>query len=82
VSGMSKVGTKFKIGDKVKYTSGTWGDDNENPLWNGVCGQISGVVDNIEIFDGGLPFGVRWSNGEHNSYRYVDLEYLVGDWDK
>jgi len=26
---------KFKVGDRVKYTSNYWGEDKYNPLWKG-----------------------------------------------
>jgi hypothetical protein len=67
----------FKVGDKVKYVSGEYGDEIANPLWGGINGKIEGVVVKKEIFDlDSLPIQVHWSNGFDNDYRPIDLEHI------
>ena len=72
---------KFKVGSRVIYTSGNFGDAVNNPLWNGKYGQIVGTI--IEVKDEGFPLRVRWDNGWENTYRYEDLEiwrtFKIGD---
>jgi len=64
---------KFKIGDRIKYTSKVWGDAISNPLWGGSLGKIAGTI--VEI-DGWIR--VCWNNGEYNSYDRGDLELIEG----
>ena len=68
---------KFKIGDRVKYTSGIYGDRRRNPLWKGKYGKIKGTLTSI-IRDGIVecPLHVRWDNKENNFYRLNDLELI------
>ena len=72
---------KFKVGSRVIYTSGNFGDSLSNPLWNGKYGQIVGTI--IEKKEEGFPLRVEWDNGYVNTYRYGDLElwrgFKVGD---
>ena len=65
---------KFKVGDKVKYTSNYWGEDKYNPLWNGKYGKVVGILIEIEYKN----YYVNWNNGTHNSYRENDLELVEG----
>jgi len=79
---MPTVGRRnFKVGDRVIYISGNFGDSLSNPLWNGKYGQIVGTI--IEKKEEGFPFRVEWDNGHVNTYRYGDLElwrgFKVGD---
>lgn len=59
----------FKVGNKVRYTSNSWEDCNNNPLWGGSQGQVVGTI--YEINDW---IRVNWDNGESNAYRKEDLE--------
>lgn len=59
---------KFKIGDKVIYTSGVWGSGASNPLYDDY--KIVGVIDHF----GDDWIGVQWPNGIHNTYNEGDLE--------
>ena len=63
---------KFKIGDKVKYTSNYWGEDRYNPLWDGKYGKVVGILMEIECGS----YYVNWNNGTRNSYRKNDLELV------
>ena len=63
---------KLKVGDKVKYTSKTWGEDKYNPLWGGKYGKIAGILIEIEYEN----YYVNWNNGTRNSYRKNDLELV------
>jgi len=65
---------RFKIGDRVKYTSRYWGDQNNNPFWGGVYGKIEGTVTHFNII--GLPISIFWNNTTINSYNYSDLELI------
>ncbi|MDX9797910.1 MAG: hypothetical protein RBT05_03545 [Bacteroidales bacterium] len=61
----------FKVGDKVKYVSGRYGDARANPLWNGQLGQVIGEID--EILDEDYIL-VKWDKYITNSYSSRDLE--------
>jgi len=65
---------RFKLGNKVKYTSGKWGDEIKNPLWGGIYGKIGGTIsyvsENFESVD------ATWDNGEINTYDNEDLELI------
>ena len=61
---------KFSIGDRVKYTSGVYGDSPHNPLFGGKCGRIYGVVTR----DFPMDYHVEWDNKTCNSYYENDLE--------
>lgn len=63
---------KFKVGDKVKYTSDNFGDYDRNPLWGGLYGKLVGIITNHS--DGW--YDVSWDNGETNSYNEEDLELV------
>ena len=66
---------KFKIGDVVKYTSNSWGNAPQNPLWNGKHGKIKGKVYDIDP-KYTRDTKVRWDNGHTNSYYEDDLELI------
>ena len=72
------MGTKrrLKVGDKVKYTSGNFGDDYGNPLWNGEQGRIVGTV--IKLSFSGMWIDVNWGGYPNygNSYHPIDLELI------
>jgi len=68
---------KFYINDIVKYTSGNYDDEENNPLWGGDYGEVSGKIisiDNSDDNDAGIQ--VAWENGEENSYSAHDLELI------
>uniref|UniRef100_A0A6H1ZQZ6 Uncharacterized protein n=1 Tax=viral metagenome TaxID=1070528 RepID=A0A6H1ZQZ6_9ZZZZ len=65
---------EFKLGDRVKYVSNVFLDEDSNPLWGGLCGKVEGVIDHLSTF--GLPVEVMWDNGMYNSYNYSDLELI------
>jgi len=68
---------KFKIGDRVKYTSGIYGDRWYNPLWKGKHGKIKGTL--ISVIRDNIvecPLYVRWDNKEDNFYGLNDLELI------
>lgn len=67
--------SKFKIGDRVKYIDGFFGDSEWNPLWNGKCGKIVGTV--YEMHVGMMDIHVRWDNGRKNTYYDNDLDFHV-----
>lgn len=56
---------KFKVGDRVCYTSLFYGVDDSNPT------HISGTV--IEVNSTSCPIQVNWDNGRYNVYREEDL---------
>lgn len=62
---------KFKIGDKVKYISGNYGDYEDNPLWGGKFGKVIGKICRISG-----SISVNWQNSTHNSYGAEDLAFL------
>ena len=64
---------RFKIGDRVKYVSRSYGDGPSNPLWGGIYGEILGTIVNIVNTRGSLPLKVNWDNGNHNGYDEKDL---------
>ena len=66
---------KFKIGDRVKYIGSEFGDSKWNPLWDGKCGKIVGIV--YEMHKGSMDVRIEWDNGEENSYYYHNLEFHV-----
>ena len=64
--------SRLKIGDKVKYTSGAFGDSKYNPLWGGECGNVIGTIvcnDHQPVF----IYKVDWGNST-NSYKDGDVE--------
>lgn len=68
----------MKIDDRVKYTSGYWGDGRGNPLWNGRYGCIKGIITDVNertIYPN-FVYDVRWDNGVNNGYYERDLELL------
>ena len=65
---------QFKVGDRVKYVSGNFGDGPSNPLWNGKYGRILGTVVYITNITTGLPYKVEWDNNTYNGYNEHDLE--------
>jgi hypothetical protein len=64
---------KFKVGDRVIYVSGGFGDRTNNPLWGGSQGNIVGTVE--ELFENWIR--VRFDNSCGNSYYECDLELHV-----
>ena len=72
---------KFKIGDIVKYVSGNHGDYDNNPLWGGKHGKVTGVIVEDKGKGVGLSIKVNWDNDTHNSYEENDLElaYKFGE---
>lgn len=67
---------RFKIGNRVKYTSRSWADERVNPAWGGRYGQVKGTVDYVSLSSEAIS--VAWDNGTHNSYDNTDLE-LIGE---
>ena len=67
---------RFKIGNRVKYISRSWGDEYANPLWGGRYGRVKGTVDYVSLSSS--PISVAWDNETHNSYDNTDLE-LIGE---
>ena len=63
------MSNKFKKGDRVKYTSNSYGDEQHNPMWGGKYGKIVGTVTG-----GGSMPNVTWDNGNRNGYYEGDLE--------
>ena len=64
---------KFKVGDRVKYTSDAHSERESNPLWGGDHGYIGGTTTL------GSSYGscrVTWDNGGENYYEDTDLELL------
>jgi hypothetical protein len=66
----------FNIGDRVKYVSGIYGDEVDNPLWGGKFGNIGGTVRDLD----GIWVYVLWDNGEVDCYHKYEnhLELLEG----
>ena len=65
---------RFKINDRVIYTSGKYGDFPNNPLWNGEQGRVIGTLaDNIEADEYDVFARVEWDNGTVNSYLMNDI---------
>jgi len=63
---------KFKVGDRVKYTSDMHTKGYNNPLWGGEHGYIGGII--TSAYPGRCM--VNWDNGGENSYSDNDLELL------
>jgi len=63
----------FKLKDKVIYTSGSYDDHENDPLWGGKHGYQIGEV--VRIEDQGLSIKVRWDKSRINTYKPIDLEY-------
>ena len=69
--------TGLKIGDKVKYTSGTFGDyPPNNPLWEGKSGKKIGTIQSIEPKNMTLPFFIKWGPGIGSYYGSCDIEKI------
>jgi len=70
---------EFKRGNIVKYMSGHFGDDEHNPLWNGKCGCIQGIIISMDIPHYGEDCNIRvmWDNGNANTYNVTDLEKII-----
>lgn len=71
---------KFKVGDRVRYVSGRWGNSPLNPLWNTqkIAGTIKELLTNKPMFHYGEPFKyvVTWDNGAFAcNYLEDDLDY-------
>ena len=67
---------EFQIGDKVKLLSGLYQDNDANPAWGGICGNIIGTI--IKIYQPTpLPITVKWDNGETNIYKPHQLELVI-----
>lgn len=64
---------EFKIGDRVKLTSGDYDDSENNPYWNGKEGKVAGTVDRIDSLH------VQWDNGTSNCYYEGNLELIKGN---
>ena len=72
---------KFKISDKVRLATKRYGDCEEDPLWGGSYGKISGTVYKIEEVNTHIA-RVEWTNGNRNSYEEKDLKYAYAEWDE
>ena len=55
---------KFKVGDRVKYTSNSFVESSNNPLWNGKHGRVVGTVNSIEPL-------FAWSDVDRDGKRYL-----------
>lgn len=67
---------KFKIGDRVVYTSRVYGDVNSNPLYGGRYGMVGGKI--YQLGTSSDSIHVKWDNNCMNSYRNGDLEAEKG----
>ena len=71
-----KMADKFKVGNRVKYTSGKYGDDDgntySNPLWGGKQGKVIGTVKTL--YNAAFNVHVKWDTGKTNTYKDSDLE--------
>ena len=65
---------KLKVGDRVKYTSGIYGDEKQNPLWDGKYGKVIGTL--VSIIRAECALSVQWDNKETNLYKLNDLELV------
>lgn len=65
---------KFKVGDRVEYTSGIHGASRCNPLKNTEF-YCKGTVTESD----GPYITVDWDNGIYNSYSEYDLSLLNGE---
>jgi len=61
-------------GDRVILITNRWGDDNNNPVFNGEHGFIVGTVSKLW----GRWISVNWDNRYHNSYKTANLAVYVG----
>lgn len=63
---------KFKVGDIVILTTDYFNDSENNPIWGGAQGCLTGIVENYEPLPSKesilLNMSVRWSNGATNAY--------------
>lgn len=67
--------SKFKVGDRIKYTSNRHSDHESNPLWGGCCGYVIGSIYEITALVT-CPIKVNWDNNLSNSYYETDLELV------
>ena len=65
---------KLKVGDRVKYTSGIYGDEKQNPLWDGKYGKVIGTL--VSIVQAECSLFVQWDNKTRNNYVPSDLELV------
>ena len=63
----------FKVGDRVKYTSGRHGNRQLNPVWGESEGYVVGTINNHNP-DGW--WNVAWDNGHENTYQEIDIELI------
>jgi len=76
---IDKSPREFRVGDRVKYTSGKHGDEDSNPVWGKSQGEIKGTVDQSNYNEGGdIWVEVQWDNGRHNVYHPEDLVLIEG----
>ena len=67
----------MKVGDKVIYVSGVYGDSPINPLYGGSQGKVEGEV--CEVLEDGIII-VQWDNGNVNDYLTKDLSLSKGNY--
>jgi hypothetical protein len=69
------VDFKFSLGDKVRYTSGTYTESRRNPLWGGGWGKTVGTVTKRERRSSTENvYSVRWDSiGSDNQYKEEDI---------
>ena len=62
----------FNVGDKVIYTSGSYGAFLNNPLWS--VYRTKGTVVSVLTPDTYSTYRVHWDNDTDNTYEEDDLE--------
>lgn len=66
---------RYPVGTRVKLMTMLWGDNKDNPVWNGNNGQTEGTI--IESDNSSnLPCYVHWDNNKQNRYYYDNLEVI------
>jgi len=63
----------FKLGDKVRYVSGKYGDLSNNPLYGGKHGNVVGEITSINDGDSQFVYNVKWTDDRYNNYCDKDL---------
>jgi len=72
---MSGKMIKFVKGNRVKYVSGYWQEQPNNPLWGGKYGYVKGTIKFLRGYHNSMV-DVMWDNGSENTYYEKDLEII------
>jgi hypothetical protein len=72
-----KVGYTPKVSDRVKLITRYHGESEWNPVWGGSQGNVLGTVIEEADEDRGTWAKVKWDNGNTNTYRIGDLEFVA-----